>query len=74
MEQFENRMGIFPALIEPAREAARKLLRENVDAVELEGKPGFLVVPKGTIASDRVFHEFECDGVLFSLIEKEEME
>jgi len=69
MKGFEQRMGVFPSITEPAHEAARKLLRENLSRVELEGKPGFFVYPKGVVAEDQIFHEFECDGVKYVIVE-----
>lgn len=74
MEKFGNRMGLFPAMMDPAREAARKMLLENTTSAELEGKPGYFVVPKGTVESDRVFYDFEFEGAWFAIVEKEDME
>jgi hypothetical protein len=74
MEKIGNRIGLFPAMMDPARAAVRKMLLENTSSAELEGKPGFWVVPKGTVEQERVFHEFEFDGAWFAIVEKEELE
>ena len=68
-----ERMGVFPSIMEPARQAAHKLLQGGLDSVELEGKPGFWVKPKGTVAQESVFHEFEYEGVHFVIVEVEEL-
>jgi hypothetical protein len=73
MEKFGERMGVFPALMEPAREAVRKMLQDGTSSAELAGKPGFWVVPKGTVEQERIFYEFDCDGAMFVIVEKEEM-
>jgi hypothetical protein len=69
MENFEKRMGVFPSITGPAHAAARKLLSEKLDRVELEGKPGFFVLPKGMVGDEQVFHEFECDGAKYVIVE-----
>jgi hypothetical protein len=71
MEKIEQRMGVFPGITVPAHDAARKLVREKLDRAELEGKRGFFVFPKGAVGEEQVFHEFECDGARYVIVEED---
>lgn len=69
MENFEKRMGVFPALLDPAKEAVKKMLREGTSAQPIEGKDGFFVAPKGTVDAAQIFFTFDFEGAQFVIFE-----
>jgi hypothetical protein len=70
MEGMNERMGLFPALLTPAKEAAAKLLSENLTRVPVEGKADFMVAPEGTIDESAVYFRFEHEGHRFVIFEQ----
>ncbi len=73
MEGMQERMGLFPALLDPAKEAAAKLLSDSSrSAVPVEGKEDFMVAPEGMIDESRVYFRFEHEGTRFVIFEKEQ--
>jgi len=74
MEGMNERMGLFPALLDPAKEAAAKLIAENLTAVPVEGKADLMVAPEGTVDESVVFFKFEHEGHRFVLFEQTAVE
>ena len=61
--------AIFPGLLEPAKEAARKLLDDNLSEVEIEGR-GLWVAKKEDVHEMNIHHTFIQDGVEFAIFEQ----
>lgn len=63
-------MGVFPALMDPARKAARLVLAGPRSRQPISGKPGFGVALRGAVAEGDVFFVFEQDGREFVIFEE----
>lgn len=70
MEGMNERMGIFPSLLIPAREAAAKLLAGTETMVPIEGKEDFMVARKGAVEETSVYFPFEYEDEQFVIFEK----
>ncbi len=70
MDGMNERMGLFPALLDPARKAAARLLAENLTMAPIEDKADFMVAPEGEIDENLIYFRFEYEGMRFVIFEK----
>ncbi len=65
----QAKIGLFPAFVQLAEAAAKKIIEENLAECVIEGQDGFVVAPERDHL--KVFGQFEFEGRKFIIFEKD---
>lgn len=72
-DETQMQIGVFPAMLEPARETAAVLQADNsLRELEVKGRAGLWVARAADVPPDQVQFSFDLNGEQFATFEKEQ--